>query len=225
MSTYKKPSEKATETVTFRLTRDERALLGHLAELENATLTDLVRTLVTQRAKELNITEIPEPPPKRRPGRPRYKQVPPPTSPIVPPQSVAPPPITASWIPEPSHTLITIGDLVTRYRDHFSDRAEGTRRELDDTLRLLTGSGDYPPLVESQMQLTELNSNHVSTIRENIRAMKIRFARKNLHLNYLRMMLHFAIKTEDIKIRVNPAEDLRPLTITESPDGWPRFSG
>jgi hypothetical protein len=71
MSGRKKISQKAVETVTFRLTQKEKRLLEYVASVENKTNTDLIKDLVLEKAEELNIKELPPLPIKKRPGRPK----------------------------------------------------------------------------------------------------------------------------------------------------------
>ncbi len=71
MPIYKSPEEKAVETVTIRLTNNERRLLNYLAQLESVTITDFLRMLIVKRADELKVTELPPPTVRRRPGRPK----------------------------------------------------------------------------------------------------------------------------------------------------------
>jgi hypothetical protein len=74
MPIYKKPEERAGETVTIRLTLNERRMLDHLSAVDEMTLTDFIRSLIAKRATELNITEPPPPKVRRRPGRPKKKR-------------------------------------------------------------------------------------------------------------------------------------------------------
>ncbi len=52
----------------------------------------------------------------------------------------------------------------------------------------------------------------------------IRLAKKNLHLTYLRMMLHFGTKQKVVGLDVNPAVYLKPLTMAEVPGNWPIYT-
>ncbi len=75
------------------------------------------------------------------------------------------------------------------------------------------------------MRLSDLTSQRLGEIRDAVQRADLRLAKKNLHLTYLRMMLHFAVKQPDVALAVNPAADLEPLTIVESRDSWQYFRG
>ncbi len=126
MSNYKHPEIKASETVTFRLTLWERRLLDHLADVEQKSLTGLVKYLLLEHAGRLGIDELPEPKPKRRPGRPKMARPAPepPPAPIVPEAEDVPSPPVAE---EDHSDEMFFGDLVERFRMHFAGRAAGTR--------------------------------------------------------------------------------------------------
>jgi hypothetical protein len=118
-------------------------------------------------------------------------------------------------------SIKTFGDLVTLFRDSFKDRAEGTRKELDDTLRFLTGvESDHPPLLPLEMPVEDLTSEKLNEVRKNLSFVDIRVAKKNLHLTYLRMLLHYAVKQSD-RLSINPALELASFTVSELPKAWP----
>jgi hypothetical protein len=240
MSNYKHPEKKASETVTFRLTLWERRLLGHLAELEKKSLTDLVRFLLLRHADQLGVDELPEPKPKRRPGRPRKLRpmsVPPPVPIMLEAEELlSQPPVpiileAEELLPLPIEVedelgVMVFGDLVELFRVHFARRAEGTKKELESTIDFLTvGAGGQGPLLPRVLPLTQLTSAKLEAVRAEMAAKDIRLAKKNLHMTYLRMMMHFAVKEEAIALQVNPALDLKPFTLGEVPGNSPLFSG
>jgi len=53
MPKLKKPSEKGTEFVACRLTREEKILVDALAEAEGLTLSDFFRKAITDRIAKL----------------------------------------------------------------------------------------------------------------------------------------------------------------------------
>lgn len=234
MPIYKTPDERASESVTVRLTIAERQMLGHLAELEGKTITDFFRDLIAKRAEELNVTELPPPMPRKRPGRPKKRSSSMPRS--QPPWASSPPAAAfdeaptfpngaAAPLPEREEGLGTFDELIVRFRDSFSHRADGTRRELEETLDFLMRPTDKPPIIPVHFPVSRLTSEKLQEIRRTIQESDLRLAKKNLHLTYLRMMLHFAVKDADFDLRVNPARDLSPLTIVESGDNWLFFTG
>ena len=230
MPLYKKPEERASETVTVRLTLKERHMLVHLAELEGKTLTDFLRGLIADRAAALNVVEAPEPARMKRPGRPkRHTSVPPEPPPPL-PQEPAPSqvPTIAGYATAhmPSSAKPgTFHELVERFRETFAHRADGTRRELEDTLNFLMSGLDGAPIIALETPLGALTGERLKAIREAVQTTSLRLAKKNLHLTYLRMMLHFGVKEPDIDLHVNPAHALTPLTIVEAPDNWRFFGG
>jgi len=224
MSNYKAPEKKASETVTFRMTLGERKLLEHLAELENRSLTDMVRHLIASHAERNGIRELPPPKPRRKPGRPSRAEaarLPTPAqealpdAPQAPETAAAPPPVREK----------TFGHLVAHFRKHYAGRADGTRKELEATLAFLTGEDGGEPLLPPDLPLEALTSEKLAEVREAMALTDLRLAKKNLHLTYLRMMMHFAVKEEAIAVTVNPAVDLKPFVLSEMPDSWPFFSG
>ena len=257
MPLYRSPEERASETVTIRLTQQEKALLDYLAGLEGKTLTDLIRGLVARRAEELEVFEVPTAPRKRRPGRPKKKrpveavaenlisgsapesdaEI---SAPSVPPPSV--PPMADQTAHQRAlissnpvrHLLLrdadaegpatTFYELLVRFHKSFAHRAEGTKKELEDTIEFLCFGGDTA-IIPPDTPLSAITSERLKEIRQTIQNADIRFAKKNLHLTYLRMMLHFGVKERDVDFHVNPSGELEPLTITESNEGWRFFSG
>ena len=222
MANYKHPSERASETVTFRLTVDERHLLNHLAEIEEKSLTELIRQLLVEQGKRMGIEEVPLPHKvRKRVERPKAQapvQRPTPT-PHPQPASIPPGPRPVSSVSNSG--AMTVGDLVDQFREHFSKRAEGTRKELEETVSFLCHEGDGEPLLPPTMALRELTSEKLAQVREKVMKLDLRVAKKNLHLTYLRMLLHWAVKQAEIDLIVNPALDLRPFTLSEIPQAWP----
>ena len=225
MSLSRKINEKATETVTFRLRRDEKLLLNHLASLENTTLTGLVRSMLTSKAKELDVTNLPTTQPRRKPGRPpQITNAVKKTTEII---SAA----QRSYISQTSsvkecispnlQTEITFGDLVVMFQESFLGRAEGTRRDLAETVDFLKHGLNGGELIPMQIPLSQLTLTHLDQARISMKTIDIRLSKKNLHLTYLRMMLHFAIKQPDIVMHINPAINLRPFTLKELSESWP----
>ena len=262
MPIYRKPEDKAVETVTVRLTVDERRMLDHLAALDQVTLTDFIRRLIAKRAAERGIHEPPPKMPRRRPGRPKMKrsvseapptildpktdvyaqqeqqtQSQPPLQP--PPPSVfasvsAPPPApvfpTMEAAPTPKEEITApaypcFGDLVERFRDSFAHRAEGTKRELEETISFLCRDADGPAILSPSIPVEELTPERLAEVRTAIRDSAVRLAKKNLYLTYLRMMLHFAVKEPDIDLRINPSRELPPFSIVESNERRRFFTG
>ncbi len=216
MTHYKNPEHKASETVTFRLTIEERRLLDYLSEIEQKSLTDLIRHLLFQEAVSKGITEVPPPPPKKKRGRPKMKP---------PKESIPQAPVFEAEDfednPKPNHGEMTFFDLVEKFRNHFSGRAEGTKKELKETIQFLVESSKGEPLLSFDMPLAELTSEKLREVRDTMRTMDIRMAKKNLHLTYLRMMLHWAVKQTNIALSINPALDLKSFSISEIPKSWP----
>ncbi len=234
MTNYQPIEKKATEAVTLRLTKHEKNTLIHLAEIGKESMTDVVRSLLSDRANALGIDKIPEPQKKRRPGRPRIKSLPQ-VNPLAtarpeaihrsvitvkPYDILNPAPSTPSVPPVPKKTPEpSFGVLVASFREYFSHRAEGTRRELEETIEFLCGGNT--PLLPQDIPLRLLTSSRLQRLREDMRVLEeVRVAKKNLHLTYLRMMLHWAVKQPNIALNLNPALDLKPFTILETKGGW-----
>jgi len=214
---YKPPGEKASESVTFRLTVDERSLLDHVAQVEGRSLTELVRELVRARAAELGIHDAPPPLPRRGPGRPRKH----PPVPRVEPPSVSP----HSGDPTAERraarrAAITFGELVRRFESHFADRGASTRSELAGTIDLVTDDSAGEPLLARWTPLVEVDTDRLVRIRDHLKDLELRVAQKNLHLTYLRMIFAFAVREPDMDVDVVPERDLAPLTARETGATW-----
>jgi hypothetical protein len=227
MPLYRSPAQRASETVTFRLTIDEKARLDHLARLRGMTLTDLVRGLIARLASEMGVTEIPVLPPKRRPGRPRKKGAPVFLSIGEP---VASPPIFAAARPPTSddpdvtsgRTAPTAGDLVDLFVEHMSKRARGIRDDLDDAISFVTRAhGGARPIISRALPLAEIDDEFLAKVRDSIRTTDLRFPKKNLYLHYLRMMFQWAVRRQDLEVGFGPNDLLPPLTAKEVADAWP----
>lgn len=204
MANYRKPSDKASETVTFRLRPDERRLFEHLAEISGTGLSGLLRSLIIRRAGELGIDQAPEPRPRRGPGRPRKPREP---AAAVLEEVVSQPPAPA--------LAPTFSDIIDGFLEHFGDRGEGTRRELAETVDFLTAARDGGPILPREAAVAKIDSGGLAAARERIAALDLRMPRKNLYLTYLRMMLHFAVKQPGPRPAVNPVLDLEPFTLRE----------
>lgn len=119
----------------------------------------------------------------------------------------------------------SVGDLIERFQDTFVHRADGTKRELADTMDFFFSDKNGSPIIARSLPVEALNSELLRSVREAVKKSELRLAKKNLHLTYFRMLLHFGVKEQDFNIRVNPSKDLEPLTITESNEGWRFFTG
>ena len=226
MANYRHPSIKASETVTFRLTVEEKHRLNQLAKLEHKSKTDLIRQLLADEADRKGLASLKVPTVTKSPAVPKSPKVSTiPTGPTRPTGPTSPTTPTLEESLRSGGELSTFGDLVERFRDSFRDRAEGTRKELDDTLRFLAGvESDYPALLPLDLSIEELTSLKLQEVRRTILLMNIRVAKKNLHLTYLRMMLHYAVK-QSKGLSINPAMELASFTISELPKAWPGRSG
>ncbi|MCP4197174.1 MAG: hypothetical protein GY762_08490 [Proteobacteria bacterium] len=222
MARYKNPEERASETVTFRLTFEERRLLGYLADAEQLSLTDLIRFLLTEHAEKMGVVEVPASPAQTRPGKQRQKKR---------KQRMVPVPAADSNGRENNKTSMnaSVGgasffrDLVSLFREHFSGRAEGTKKELEETILFLCDDGEGDPMLSCGTPLGELTSTKLKDVRTAVMKSDIRLAKKNLHLTYLRMMLHFGVKQKVLGLDVNPTVCLSPLTMAEVPESWPIY--
>ncbi len=114
-------------------------------------------------------------------------------------------------------------DLVSLFREHFSGRAEGTKKELEETILFLCDDGGGEPILSCGTPLGELTSTKLKDVRTAVMKSDIRLAKKNLHLTYLRMMLHFGVKQKVLGLDVNPTVCLSPLTMAEVPESWPIY--
>ena len=219
MPLSRKTNEKASETVTFRLRRNEKLLLNHLASLENTTLTGLVRSMLISKAKELDVTSLPTSQPRRKPGRPSniantVKKTMEVIS-TVQRTHISQTSSVKECLQSDLQTEITFGDLTSMFQESFLGRAEGTRRELAETVNFLKHGFNGGELISMQIPLSQLTLAHLDQARISMKTIDIRLSKKNLHLTYLRMMLHFAIKQPDIVMHVNPAINLKPFTLKE----------
>ncbi|MCP4678849.1 MAG: hypothetical protein GY854_25850 [Deltaproteobacteria bacterium] len=217
MANYKHPNDRASETVTFRLTLDERRLFDHLAKRDKKSRTDLLRHLLIARAEQLGIDELPAAPRTKRPGR--QKERPDMSLPATEPAT----PIVRATVDSvaPRGQGLVFSDLIERFRVHFADRAEGTRKELEETIRFLSIGEEGAPLLPLDLYLRDLTSSKLRDVRNAMTRMNLRVAKMNLHLTYLRMMLHWAVKQPDIGLSVNPGLDLKSFTVSEVPNSWP----
>lgn len=223
MPRYVSPESKAACTVTFRLTYGDRRLLEHLAQSLGTTQTDLFRALLLAKANDLGLSA---PPPKERPRRGRPKQEAPSAPAPQAPQAFLTQDIPINVVEQRAQPLpeeprsTTLRELVREFREHFSGRAEGTRRELEDALRVFTveAFGDGP-LLPLALPLAELTLERLAHLRESIRAMDERVARKNLQLTYLRMMLQFGARHPLLTLPPGLAEAIPPFTALEVATG------
>jgi hypothetical protein len=216
MSLYRKPGERASEAVTFRLTLNEKRLLDHLAFRAETTLTDLFRDLLAQRAREIEVDTLPPEPVRRRPGRPRKTPIA--TKTVVPATPLAPLSVLADDV---NTSMSTFGEIVEGFRGHFSGRAEGTRKELDETIRYLGDNTILAALLPGNMPLVDLTSTKLALVRDAMKNMEMRFSMRNLHLTYLRMMLQWAIRQPDVTLDIDPKTDLESFSIKEISNAWP----
>ena len=216
MSLYRNPGERASEAVTFRLTVDEKRLLDHLALAAGTTLTDLFRSLLAQRAREVEVEELLPEPVRRRPGRPRKTPIA--KKPAAPPTPLAPVVALAEDVDAP---MSTFGELIEGFRGHFSDRAEGTRTELEETIRFLWDNATLTALLRRNLPLSDLTSQKLASVRDAIKNMEMRFSKRNLHLTYLRMMLQWAVRQPDVTLNIDPNADMEAFSIKEISNAWP----
>ncbi len=198
------------------MTVNEKRLLDHLAFRAETTLTDLFRDLLAQRAREIEVEELPPEPVRRRPGRPRK-------TPIETKTAVPATPLTPVSEPEEdvNAPMATFGELVEGFRGHFSDRAEGTRKELDEAIRYLRDNTALTALLRRNMPLSDLTSDRLASVRDAMKNMEMRFSKRNLHLTYLRMMLQWAMRQPDVTLNIDPKTDLEAFSIKEISNAWP----
>lgn len=230
MSLYRDPYTRASETVMFRLTMDEKRLLAHLALLEEMTLTDLFRELIHRKAGELGVFELPPTPPRRGPGRPRKK------SEEAAPHRTAADKVTfdenrevglgprAIGLVEQTERAapVTFGDLVERFQEHTSGREEGIRRDIRETMRLvMSGSNAGGAIIPGDLPVSDITDEALDVVRDRIRGADLRFPKKNLCLHYLRMMFQWGRKDPLLPLRLESTELLPPLTAREVADAWP----
>lgn len=238
MPRYVEPEHKASCTVTFRLTTKDRRLMEYLAEVLGVSQTELLRQFLAAKAELLGIEDAPTKPRPRR-GRPRLEPATSRPAPRPAPAEAAAPaplasaprsapriaemadiPIVVEEEPATRPGPATLSTLATAFREHFSGRADGTRRELEDCLFFLTAqSHSGGPLLSGGLALDELTPEILAHLRERIRAMNERVARKNLHLTYLRMMLQFAARDERFSLRPSLGDSIPPFTAVEVATG------
>jgi hypothetical protein len=222
MTRYKPPEERASETVTFRLTFEERKMLDYLAEAKQKSLTDLIRYLLNEQAEKMGLGVAPSSrAPKRSGKQKRHKRK----------QGTGVLPVSDTRAAGQKEGLGLsgggagfFGDLVSLFREHFSGRAEGTKKELEETIRFLCDDTEGESILSFDMSLGELTSAKLTDVRTVLMKSDIRLAKKNLHLTYLRMMLHFGAKQKVVGLNVNPAVYLKPLTMAEVPESWPLYN-
>jgi hypothetical protein len=221
MARYKNPEERASETVTFRLTFEERRLLDFLAEVEQTSLTDLIRFLLKEHAEKMGVAGAPASKAPTRPGKQKQKK----TKQRMAPVAVA----NSTSTDQKPPAIAPVGgagffrDLVSLFREHFSGRAEGTKKELEETILFLSDAVEGEPMLSFDTPLGELNSTRLRELRAAVMKSDVRLAKKNLHLTYLRMMLHFGVKQKVLGLGVNPSVCLNPLTVAEVPESWPVY--
>lgn len=240
MPRYVPPEKKASCTVSFRLTVEERRLLEHLSEVLGLSQTDLLRQLLRGRANALGIEEVPARPRPRR-GRPRVVTKVMPSSeagaetpslvlsgPPVPGEDT---PLTASAVVEipiiVEHDTslsiekpATLEVLIAAFREHFSSRAEGTRRDMEEALRFFTVSLDESiPLLDPRLPLVRLEPQLFDRLRDRVRGLDETLARKNLYLTYLRMMLQFGVRDPRFALSSELTQSILPLTAIEAATG------
>jgi len=188
-------------------------MLDHLAALSAVGLTDLFRSLLSQRASEMGVAEAPPAATRRRPGRPPGRK-----------HGAATPAIPA---PEPARAEADAAaperfdQLAARFRSHSSGRAEGTRRDIDETIRFLTEKGEEGAIIPASTPLSGIDMSTLARARDRIRRADVRFPRKNLYLTYLRMLFQWAARQPEIDLDLPPEDLLRPLTAREVADAWP----
>ena len=200
-------ADRASETITLRLTKEQKRLLEQVASADGTTATETVRRLLYGRARELGFAATES-------GAARSSGVP----------EIASTPVAPADRPTRTSAarVDTFGDLAARFQATFEERGEGTRRELAATLRFLTEPAGVArePLVPSELPLAELTPQRIAALRAELLAADLRLSRKNLHLTYLRMMLHYALKHREIAIDANPGVALRPFTAVEAGESW-----
>jgi len=199
---------RASETITIRLTRDQKRLLERIASATGTTATGVLRMHIRDKARQLGLLDVEnvvtavEEPTRDRAG--------------------APEPLGVTATPSTARQPATFGDLLERYRAAFVDRGEGARRELEETIAFVMepvgASGS--PVLSHDLPLAELTPARLTALREAVGLSGLRLSRKNLFLTYLRMMLHFALKQMELPADVNPGEDLRPFTAMEAGESW-----
>jgi hypothetical protein len=224
MVNYKDSGERAKETATFRFTSYEKRLLAHLADVQGMTQTALIRTLLAERADQVGIVSLPEPSPRRKPGRP--KKILPPvleTEEENEPDEVLPEDLDISerLYVRSNISTDTVGELIVRFQTFFQIRGEKMQHELESTIRFITGITANEVYLSPAQPLADIDAPFLARLRERVKDADIRFPRKNLHLTYLRMMFNFAVKEELIGNDLQPMETLRSFTAKEVADAFP----
>ncbi len=209
MVNFKEPQHRASETATFRFTREDKALLADLSRIEGCSRTELLRRLLRERAMRSDSPawdgRLPEVPAEFQ----------------APPEILTPPVEEAVAVPDEEPVVIsTFGQLLFEFQAHSGVRGARVQQELDDTVRFVTGADGGEALLSKELSLQSINGTMLQDVREKIRVRQLRFPAKNLHLTYLRMIFNFAV-TRGLLTGVDPAEDLRSLTAREVADALP----
>jgi hypothetical protein len=218
------PSSRASETVTIRLTRHQKALLDRVVAARGVTVTDFFRAHICDGARELGVVADFDETARIRAEAPAgvdasEREARESRAPQVARSSRAP---SAETETPGGGDLPTFAGLAVRFRASFADRGEGTQRELEEALRFLLdprGVGEtafLPP----DLPLAELSAERLASLRERVRTAPLRLSRKNLYLTYLRMMLHFAFKRGEIAVDVAPGAELRAIKAAEVDGPW-----
>ncbi|MBN2530302.1 MAG: hypothetical protein JXR76_28190 [Deltaproteobacteria bacterium] len=222
MTNYKDSASRARETATFRFTAYEKQLLAHLAELQGMTQTALIRALLAERADTLGVMELPEPPPKRKPGRPKK---------IIAVQEMDTElddklaledlDISERVYAAANVEKHTFGTLIVQFQEAFRIRGEKMQHELESTIRFVTGITGEEVLIPPQWLLSDIDALLLQDVRERIKHAELRFPQKNLHLTYLRMMFNYAVKEGLLAEECRPIDTLRSFTAKEVADAFP----
>lgn len=209
MANFKEPQHRASETATFRFTREDKLLLSDLSRIEGCSRTELLRRLLRERAMRSDS-------PAWEGSAPEWSAGSEPS-----PQMVSPPPEESTAVlPDEPVIISTFGQLLCEFQAHSGVRGARVQQELDDTVRFVTGADGDGALLSKELSLQSINGTMLQDVREKIRVRKLRFPAKNLHLTYLRMIFNFAVN-RGLLTGVDPAEDLRSLTAREVADALP----
>ena len=178
------------------------------------------RALLAERADQLGISAIPEPPPKRKPGRPKKIVVPEPTPAVA---EIVPAELDISQrvYVKSNISVDTFGELVVRFQTFFQIRGEKMQHELESTVRFITGVSGNQMYINPGQPLDDIDAPFLADLRERVKDADIRFPQKNLHLTYLRMMFNYAVKEGLIGNDLQPMETLRAFTAKEVADAFP----
>jgi hypothetical protein len=200
--------ERASETVTIRLTREQKRLLERIAAATGSTATDVVRRHIFATASALGLAaaETATAATDRAPVRAARGAA-----------------ARASVIAAPAEAQPgSFGDLAVRARASFAERGEGARRELDETIVILSELADAngDPLLPTDLPLAALTAERLLALRMALRTSGLRLSRKNLCLTYFRMMLNPALRQGELPAEANPGEALRPFTAIEFGESW-----